>query len=137
MKINTRALIPFSVIAIAMLALGCANSAKFPVSTITPAAEISATKSKDRNNNYVIEVSTKNMASADRLSPSMNNYSVWLVTDNDGTKNLGQLDNKNGKNASLKATTPFNGKEIYITAEPKGDNTYPSGIEISRGTFKK
>lgn len=137
MQITTRLPILFSAITIAMLSFSCANTAKFPVSTVTPAAEISATKSKDRNNNYIIQVSTKNMASADRLTPSMNNYSVWLVTDNDGTKNLGQLDNKNGRNGSLKATTPFDGKEIFITAEPKGDNAYPSGVEIGRASFKK
>ena len=137
MQITTRLPILFSAITIAMLSFSCANTAKFPVSTVTPAAEISATKSKDRNNNYIIQVSTKNMASADRLTPPMNNYSVWLVTDNDGTKNLGQLDNKNGRNGSLKATTPFDGKEIFITAEPKGDNAYPSGVEIGRASFKK
>ena len=139
MKIFTCITKPFlllSALTLSLLSISCANTAKFPVSSVTPAADISATKTQDRNNNYLIEVSTKNMASADRLSPPMNNYSVWLVTDNDGTKNLGQLDNKNGRNGTLKATTPFNGKEIFITAESKGDNAYPSGVEVARASFK-
>ena len=140
MKIFTCITKPFlllSALTLSLLSISCANTAKFPVSTVTPAAEISATKTQDRNNNYIIEVSTKNMASADRLTPAMNNYSVWLVTEKDGTKNIGQLDNKNSRNGSLKATTPFNGTEIFITAETKGDNTYPSGVEIARTSFKK
>ena len=133
----TRTFLLLSALTLSLLSISCANTAKFPVSTVTPAAEISATKTQDRNNNYIIEVSTKNMASADRLTPAMNNYSVWLVTEKDGTKNIGQLDNKNSRNGSLKATTPFNGTEIFITAEAKGDNTYPSGVEIARTSFKK
>ena len=132
----TKSLLVLSTIAISLISFSCANTAKFPVSSVTPAAEISAKKTQDRNNNYLIEVSTKNMASADRLTPAMNNYSVWLVTDNDGTKNLGQLDNKNGRNGTLKAITPFDGKEIFITAESKGDNAYPSGAEVARASFK-
>jgi len=137
MKISTKPFLHILTLAITLFLTSCANNAKFPVSSVTPAAEITASKKQDRNNNYLIEVSTKNMASAERLSPSMNNYSVWLVTDNDGIKNLGQLDNKNSKNGSLKATTPFNGTEIFITAEAKGDNAYPSGVEIARTSFKK
>ncbi|HSQ46300.1 MAG TPA: hypothetical protein VLM44_05190 [Lutibacter sp.] len=114
----------------------CGSTAKFPVSSVTPAAEITAKKSQDKNKNYVIEVTAKNLASADRVDPTKKNYNVWIVTENNGTKNAGMLVNKNAKTASLKTTTPFDVKEIFITAEDQGDYSYPVGIEISRTTFK-
>jgi len=113
----------------------CATTAKFPVSSVTPAAEITAKKTQDKNKNYVIEVTAKNLASADRVDPSKKNYSVWFVTDN-GTKNAGQLMIKNAKTASLKTSTPYDVKEIFITAEDQGDYSYPVGVEITRTSFK-
>jgi hypothetical protein len=56
----------------------CSTTAKFPVSGVTPAAEITAKKTQDKNKNYVIEVVAKNLASADRVDPSKKNYSVGL-----------------------------------------------------------
>ncbi|NJO90686.1 MAG: hypothetical protein HC831_18290 [Chloroflexia bacterium] len=50
---------------------------------------------------------------------------------------IGQLTNKNAKKAVLKTVTPFNVKEIFITAEEQGDLAYPAGVEISRTTFNK
>jgi len=115
----------------------CVSTAKFPVSNTVPAAEITATKKQDKNKNYVIELTAKNLAKANRLNPQMNNYSVWIVVDNGSTKNIGQLANKNGKKAVLKTITPFNVAEIFITAEEQGNLSYPAGIEISRTKFSK
>ena len=79
----------------------------------------------------------KNLASPNRIDPSKKNYSVWIVTENNGTKNAGQLINKNAKKATLKTSTPYKFKEIFITAEDQGDYSYPVGIEISRTAFKE
>ncbi|OFY37134.1 MAG: hypothetical protein A2W91_01620 [Bacteroidetes bacterium GWF2_38_335] len=96
---------------------------------------MTATKKQDDNKNYVIELTAKNLAEANRLNPQMNNYSVWIVIDNGTTKNIGQLTNKNGQKAVLVAVTPYDVKEIFITAEEKGDLSYPAGVEISRTKF--
>ncbi|MEO9256962.1 MAG: hypothetical protein ABI207_01195 [Crocinitomicaceae bacterium] len=120
-----------------LLLASCGATAKFPTSTVAPASVITATKKKDKNKNYIIEVTAELLASPDRLTPPKNNYSVWIVTDNNMTQNVGQLKNKNAKTATLTTSTPFNVKEIFITAEDKGDNSYPSGVEISRTTFSK
>jgi len=120
-----------------LLLMSCGSAVKFPTSNVAPASEITATKKQDKNNNFVIEVNAKNLASADRLNPSKNNYSVWVVTDKNETKNIGQLMNKNAQTATLKTSTPFSVKEIFITAEDQGNNSYPQGIEISRTTFNK
>lgn len=119
-----------------MMMTSCASNAKFPVSSTTPAAEISAKMKHDKNKNSVIEVTASNLASADRLIPPRRNYVVWISTENNGTKNIGQLNNKNAKKSYLKTSTPFHVKEIFITAEDQGDMSYPSGIEITRTRFK-
>ena len=64
------------------------------------------------------------------------NYNVWIVTENNGTKNAGMLVYKNAKTASLKTFTAFDVKEIIITFEDQGDYSYPVGIEIARTSFK-
>ena len=123
--------------ALVVLLSSCATTIKFPTSNTAPAADITVTKKQDKNKNFVIEVTAKNLASPDRLTPPKNNYSVWIVTENSGTKNIGQLKNKNAKTATLKTSTPFNFKEIFITAENEGDNSYPSSFEISRTSLNK
>lgn len=122
--------------AIALLA-SCASTAKFPVSSTVPAAEIVAKKRQDRNNNYVIELTAKNLADPSRLIPPKTNYSVWVVAENGSVNNIGQLTNKNAKKAELETVTPFNVRDIFITAEDSGSLNYPRGIEISRTTFSE
>jgi len=124
-------------IGVVALMTSCASTAKFPVSSTVPSADITAKKKQDKNNNYVIELTAQNLAEASRLSPPKNNYSVWIITENGVTKNIGQLNNKNAKKAILKTTTPFDVREIFITAEDQANLNYPSGTEISRTTFNK
>ena len=118
--------------AVALLFVSCGSTLQFPISNVTPGAEITANVKKDANMNYAIEVIAKNLASAERLSPPKSNYVVWIVTDGNGTKNIGQLYTKNGKKSTLKTATAFKPNEMFITAEDQGIITYPSGIEIVR-----
>lgn len=115
----------------------CSSTAKFPVSELVPAANITAKKKQDKNKNFIIELTAYNLAEPSRLSPPKNVYSVWIVAENGTTKNVGQLINENAKKAVLESTTPFNVKEIFITAEETGDLSYPQGKEVSRTTFNK
>ena len=110
----------------------CATKAKFPVSNIAPAADISAKKKKDKNKNITLEIKAENLASPDRLNPSGSNYSVWVVTKEYGIKNVGQINVKNGKKTEFKTVTPFDFDEVFITVENQGDLKYPVGREISR-----
>jgi CBS domain-containing protein len=121
--------------AIILFLTSCSSTAKFPISSVTPAAEIVAKMKQDKNNNAVIEIIARNLASANRLNPPKNNYVVWIVTEDNGTKNIGQLMNNNGNKSILKTSTSFKVKEIYITAEEQGNISYPMGIEISRTSF--
>ncbi len=118
-----------------MLISSCATSTKFPVSDITPAATIKASKDKDNNGNYRISEVANNLSSADRLASAKSVYVVWITTPQNGTKNIGQLKNKNARKATLKTLTPFEPVEIFITAEDEGNASYASGPEITRTSF--
>ncbi|MFN3301389.1 MAG: hypothetical protein ACK41Z_14505 [Sediminibacterium sp.] len=113
----------------------CATTSKFPVSTVVPAADITAKKSTDANKNSTLEIKARNLASPDRLVPPGTNYSIWIVTKGQGTKKVGQLLVKNGDKATFKTTTAFDFDEVFITVENQSDLTYPTGVEISRTKF--
>lgn len=114
------------------LMTSCATTVKFPVSNIVPAADISAKKTTDNNNNFMLELTALNLAGAERLSPSGNNYSVWVVTKEGDIKNVGQITVRNAKKSTFKTTTPFDFNEVFITVENQGDLMVPTGTEISR-----
>jgi hypothetical protein len=115
----------------------CSTTTKFPVSSVTPAAVITANVKQDKSNNHIISVTAKNLASAERLSPPKKTYVVWITTRDNGVKNIGQLKGKNDKASTLETLTSFDPMEIIITAESEGDVSYPAGIEISRTAVKK
>ncbi len=130
-----RPLYNLSIIVLIILFSSCGSTTKFPVSSIVPAAEISVKKKQDKQNNYVIELVAENLAQASRVDPGKNNYSVWIRTENGEIKNLGQLRNKNAEKAVLNTSTPFEPKEIFITAEEQANLNAPQGIEIARYKF--
>jgi hypothetical protein len=110
----------------------CATKAEFPTSSVVPAATITAKKKMDKQKNIVLEINTKNLASADRLNPPGNNYSIWVVTKEYGVKNVGQLNVDNAEKTSFETVTPFDFNEVFITVENHGDLQYPEGVEIAR-----
>jgi PBP1b-binding outer membrane lipoprotein LpoB len=115
----------------------CSDKVKFPVSNVTPSADITASIEKDKNGNFNISITAKNLASADRLTPPQNVYVAWIVKDKGGIINLGQLTNKNASTVSIKTLTSQEFSEVFITAEQDGDISYPQGVEISRIIFKE
>lgn len=112
--------------------VACSSKSNFPVSSTTPAANISAKKSVDKQNNYVLEITAENLADSERLNPPGSNYSVWIKTKEHGIRNVGQLNVSNAKKTSFKTLTPYDFDEVFITVENQGDLTYPRGVEISR-----
>lgn len=110
----------------------CANTKTFPVSDIVPAAEIKIKQKTNNSDNNEITIKAKYLASPDRVSSSATAYVVWLVTEENGIKNLGALYNENGEDSELDTVTSFTGAEIFITAEEEADISMPQGLEISR-----
>ncbi|TDH29361.1 hypothetical protein EXU57_03790 [Segetibacter sp. 3557_3] len=114
-----------------MLAVSsCSKKISFQTSTAVPAAQGVVKYKKDGNNNYRIEVDIKNLAAPKRLEPPKSTYVVWIETDANGTKNIGQLKTSSGiftstLKASLTTVSAFKPAFLFITAEENGDIQYP------------
>ncbi|RKN78745.1 hypothetical protein [Ulvibacterium marinum] len=74
------------IITLLLLLNSCGSTIQLPVSNEVPAAEITVVKKQDGNNNFTIKLTAKNLAIADRLSPSRETYVVWIETDETESK---------------------------------------------------
>jgi len=112
----------------------CSTKAAFQTSTVVPAATGSVKIKKDKNKNYRIELDIKNLAEASRLQPAKKTYVVWMVTEKDHIKNIGQLNSSTGflsskLKASFSSVSPVKPTKIFITAEDDGSIQFP-GSEV-------
>lgn len=117
-------------LAVIMLFSACSKKMSFSNSSVVPAAVGSVKVKSDKNKNHTIDISISNLAPASRLSPPQNTYVVWMVTESNGTKNIGQLNSSSGfmsksLSGSLKTVTSFQPTSFFITAEDDGDVQYP------------
>lgn len=100
----------------------CSNKLVFATSTVVPAAQGSVKITKDDNGNYELDLSILHLTEPSRLSPPKKYYVIWMETEDNGTKNLGQLKSESGFfTSTLKAdfhtVTPFKPRRVFITAE--------------------
>ena len=100
----------------------CAVKKPFLLSAIVPAARGSVTIKKDRNKNYDIKIQIFNLAETNRLPREKNTYVVWMVTEDNTTKNIGQIKSASTflfkkLKASLETKSSFRPTKIFITAE--------------------
>lgn len=107
------------------ISTSCARKMVFSTSSVVPAAQGTIKVSKDRNNNYEIKISIKNLADVQRLQPQKQTYVVWMVTTDGETKNIGQLSSSKKLSATLKTVSPSNPAKIFITAENDPGAQYP------------
>lgn len=120
---------PIALIMIFLLS-ACSYKSTFPVSPIVPAAEGYAKVKKNGSNSYEIEVSVKNLAEPDRLTPSKDVYIVWIETDKNVVENIGQIVVSSSffskvKKGSLEAVSSDKPEEVFITAEDHVNTPYP------------
>jgi len=109
----------------------CATKAKFATSSVVPAAQGDVKIKKDKNNNYIIKIEITNLAEVSRLEPARKTYVVWLVSDQDETRNVGMISSSSGTfsnklKASFETVTSYKPAKIFITAEDDATITYPS-----------
>jgi hypothetical protein len=110
----------------------CSRKLSFKESAIVPAAQGSVKYKKDKNDNYAIDLSVRHLSPPDRLVVSRKTYVVWLKTDRNGIKNLGQLKASGGLfskklKSDLETVTTFEPRGFFITAERTADIGYPEG----------
>jgi len=113
----------------------CAKKMVFNSSPVVPAATGFAKITKDKNENYQIEVEVRNLAPADKLTPPRSTYVVWVETESNGVKNIGQINTESGLfskqlKASLKANIAFEPRYIFITAEDVQNTQYPGTMIV-------
>jgi hypothetical protein len=118
----------------------CATTVSFLNSSVVPAARGSVKIKTDNNKNYVIQISLSDLAESSRLQPSKLTYIVWMVTDRDLTKNIGQLNSSKGfmskqLKGSFKTVSSDKPVKIFITAEDDTAVQYP-GAQVVLSTDK-
>lgn len=122
-------------VTVSLLFSSCATQSHFAVSTIDPAAEGDISIIKDNNRNYVIKIKVYNLAEPTRLTPPMNAYVVWLVTDDNRTKNMGQIVSSTkfmtkNLHANFEAVSSSKPVKIFITSENDVTVINPSFSQI-------
>jgi hypothetical protein len=125
---------------IALLFNSCATNENFLNSSVVPAARGSVKVKRDNNKNWVIQISLSNLSEATRLQPSKLTYIVWMITDRELTKNIGQLNSSKGfmskqLKGSFKTVSSDRPVRIFITAEDDAGIQSP-GSEVVLSTDK-
>lgn len=110
----------------AILISACSKKVVFPTSTVLPAADAVVKIDKDEGSNYEVNLEVENMAKPDRLDPPRKTYVVWMVSEKNGTINMGNLKINKKLKGSLEAVTPYKPICFFITAEEKQDVDTPS-----------
>lgn len=110
----------------------CASKYAFSTSQVVPAAEGAVKVKKDGNNNYTVNVEVKRLVEPKILTPARQLYVVWMETEKNGTKNIGQLKTSSGMfsstpKSSLETVSSIKSVSFMITAEEEGNIQYPCG----------
>lgn len=103
----------------------CSRKVSFTSSSVVPAATGYVKVKRNSNNNYVIQVNVSNLAEVSMLTPPKQTYVVWMVTDREHTKNLGQIKSSSNLNASFETASSSRPIRIFITAENDPTTHYP------------
>jgi len=119
----------------------CTRKMTFLTSSVVPAAKGYVTVKRDNNKNYVIRIHISNLAEATRLQPSKQTYVVWMVTDQQKTENMGQLNSSTSLfskelKASFETVSSSKPTKIFISAENDGSIQYPGEqVVLSTNSF--
>jgi hypothetical protein len=108
----------------------CAKKVSFVSSPIVPAAQGTVKIKKDKNKNYNIDIEIFNLAEPEKLQNPKLMYVVWMLTDQNITKNIGQIKTSSGMfskslKASFETVTSFKPVKIFVTGENDTDVQYP------------
>ncbi|MGZ5135728.1 MAG: hypothetical protein ACXWCG_11280 [Flavitalea sp.] len=118
-----------------ILIVGCAKKITFQNSAVVPAAQGNVKVKKDNNNNYHLKIELENLADPSRLQPARTTYVIWMETDENVTKNIGQINSSTGflsgkRKASFETVSAVKPTKIYLTAEDDAAIQYPQGVVV-------
>jgi hypothetical protein len=102
----------------------------FAISKVVPAAMGSVEVKQDDNNNYEIDLEITRLAEPVRLTPPRKLYVVWVQTESNGDKNIGQLKTSSSffsstLKSSLSTVTSFKPTGFFISAEDDANIQIP------------
>lgn len=128
---------------IAISISACSKKINFLTSSVVPGARGYVDIKTDKNKNNVIDIHLTELAEVQRLQPARLTYVVWMLTDQNITKNIGQIKSSTSMmskqlKASFETVSSFKPVKIFITAEDDADTTYPGNqIILETGNFYK
>jgi hypothetical protein len=108
----------------------CSKKISFLTSSVVPAARGDVTIKKDKNKNYVIALDISDLAEVSRLQPTKETYVVWIETDSQIMRNVGQIKSSTSLlskklKASFETVSAYQPYKIFITAENNASAPYP------------
>lgn len=115
--------------------VACSHKIGFEPSTVAPAARGNVKVDRDNNGNYSVNLDVRMLAEPERLATPKAAYLVWMDTEQNGTQPLGRLKTDDGLfsktlKASLKTTSPYKPRRIYITGEDNATANTPSSFVV-------
>ena len=118
----------------------CAKKVAFQASSIVPGAGGTVKVKKDNNNNYTIQVDLSDLAEPGKLEPAMKAYVIWMETDQEPVKNIGQINSSSSLlskrlKASFETVSSIKPTRIFITAEDDGTVQYPGTQILTTANF--
>ncbi len=113
----------------------CAKKFVMNNTGIAPAATGTAKIKSKKDRNYNVDVRVNHLAPSKKLNPSRNTYVVWMQTESNGIKNIGQFQSgtsllSSALKGSVKTITPFKPTGFFITAEDDAAISYPGSMVI-------
>ncbi len=124
-------------------ATSCAKKISFLTSSVVPAAQGYVKVKKDNNKNYAVSVHLTDLAEVGRLQPAKQAYVVWMETNEEASKNIGQIKSSTSflskqLKASFETVSSIRPIKIFITAEDDASTQYPSTqVVLSTDKFYK
>lgn len=120
---------------VTLLLSSCSTKAAFQTSSIQPAARGYVKVKQDNTQNYNIQIKLDYLSEADRLNPPKKTYVIWMESNNNATRNIGQINSSTGfmsnnLKADFQTSSSYKPERIFITAEDDGTVSYPGPVIV-------
>jgi hypothetical protein len=116
----------------AMICTAVASDMRMIADPSVPAATGNAHLDKDRNGNLKLKLEVDHLAKPGALTPTKQNYVVWIQPRGKDAQNLGLLKVNDDLKGSFESTVPRADFEVFVTAEDNAAADMPSGPKLLR-----
>lgn len=106
------------------------NKTKMMAGDATPGARGVVQYKSGDNTNTALDIKVSSLAPPSSLTPSENDYVVWIESPGHAPQNLGQLKVDGNEQGELNTETPYKRFRVFITAEENPRLQMPTGPKI-------